>query len=952
LAPNFGKSLSQALGEPVNKKNFKAAIKRQQGRGEERGERSSAAKVSPFSQKFSPTPPTSPTSPTHPPTLSWAEAPDVSQFYGRENEQRILQRWIGEEQCRLVAILGMGGIGKSTLATKVARDLVGGAGEKGSRGEREQFGNWEEDQVLGTRYQVSGTQNQVTSDPRHPAPITQPPIPHTRYPTPARPSTPPPFTHILWRSLRNAPPLTALLADLIGTISDYQETGGERSRLLHWLRKKRCLIVLDNVETVLQAGEQAGYYREGYQEYGELLRLVGETAHQSCVVLTSREKPAEIAALEGLDGSTRTLQLSGSVATALALISIKGLTGTVEQQRQLCDRYSYNPLALKIVATTIQDLFEGDLGAFLAEDAVIFNSIRRLLEEQFQRLSELEQAIMTWLAINRDWTEISELAEDILPTVPKVRLLEALESLRWRGLIESQQRRYTQQPVVMEFITEQLVETLSQEVVSAELCQWHHYALMKTTVRDFVTESQIRLIVMPVAEAIRDRFPTVAAQTQQLQTLLATIRITHPAGYGAGNLINLSNALNVNLTDFDFSCLTIRQADLRYRLFQRVNFAQAHFSQTVFKQTFGSIFALSYSLDGTFLITGDSMGVLRLWDSVQFQPVKTIQAHSSYVWDIRPNSDGRRVASCSEDQTVKVCDLATGDQQAELSVAPTIGRAIVWLTPDILAIGNIDGTIHLWQPFSAAPIQVINAHTDIVNSLSWHPESGCLASSSSDGTVKLWKIPEGICWHTQTFESVPVRWAAWSPQGHTLACALENGTLALWQPEQNTLRPLQGHTSTVWSVDWRPDGKVVASASNDATIRLWDAEAGRCLRVLQGHQNWVWYARWHPHRGLIASGGHDGTLRLWDTTSGHCLQSCCGHLGNIRAIAPNSHHETVALGCDDTILRLWHPQAPTHFDHALGHHHLIADVRWSPDGKRFVMLTMVANSTAVVKTKP
>jgi hypothetical protein len=67
VGPKFWKSLSQALGEPVNKKNFKAAIKRQQGRGEERGERSSAAKVSPFSQKFSPTPPTSPTSPTHPP---------------------------------------------------------------------------------------------------------------------------------------------------------------------------------------------------------------------------------------------------------------------------------------------------------------------------------------------------------------------------------------------------------------------------------------------------------------------------------------------------------------------------------------------------------------------------------------------------------------------------------------------------------------------------------------------------------------------------------------------------------------------------------------------------------------------------------------------------------------------------------------------------------------------
>lgn len=177
----------------------------------------------------------------------------------------------------------MGGIGKSTLVTKVAQGVVG---------------------------EVNGARVLPTS------PTTS-------------------FTHIIWRSLRNAPPLATLLADLLDLLSDHQETKGDRSRLLHWLREKRCLMVLDNIETILQAGDHAGYYREGYADYGELIRLLGETPHQSCVLLTSREKPAEIAALEGLDGSTRTLQLSGSVATAIALIRQKGLQGTAGQQRAL-----------------------------------------------------------------------------------------------------------------------------------------------------------------------------------------------------------------------------------------------------------------------------------------------------------------------------------------------------------------------------------------------------------------------------------------------------------------------------------------------------------------------------------------------------------------------------------------------------------------------------------------
>jgi hypothetical protein len=284
------------------------------------------------------------------------------------------------------------------------------------------------------------------------------------------------FEYVIWRSLRNAPPLETLLGDLVAFVSDFQETSAEIGRLIHYLRSRRCLLILDNMETILEAGH-AGQFRNGYEGYGDLLRVLGEVAHSSCLILTSREKPSEIAASEGVELSVHSLRLSGSNEAARALLCAKGLTGDETQKQQLCDRYSNNPLAVKIVATSIQDLFDGEIGAFLQQDTFVFDGIRRLLDQQFERLSPLEKSIMYWLAINREGTEIAELESDMEPTVSRGKLLEALEALWGRALIEKatptllekQSSLYTQQPVVMEYVSELLIELFCEDIATAVL---------------------------------------------------------------------------------------------------------------------------------------------------------------------------------------------------------------------------------------------------------------------------------------------------------------------------------------------------------------------------------------------------------------------------------------------------------------------------------------------------
>src|SRR5262249_26980295 len=129
--------------------------------------------------------------------------------------------------------------------------------------------------------------------------------------------------------------------------------------LLEYMRGQRALIVLDNLESILEEGELIGQMRAGYEDYEKLLRRVGETEHQSCLLLTSREKPFQLVPLEGNQATVRTLRLTRLEAEPCQrLLSERGIAGTDSERVRLVEVYAGNPLALKIVAQTIAELFD------------------------------------------------------------------------------------------------------------------------------------------------------------------------------------------------------------------------------------------------------------------------------------------------------------------------------------------------------------------------------------------------------------------------------------------------------------------------------------------------------------------------------------------------------------------------------------------------------------------
>lgn len=413
--------LSEGLGEKVTKKNFRQALERHK---QLQRLLSSQEQEQPCDKTLLGVPDSRQCV-----LRDRGDAPDTSVFYGNTEELATLKDWVLEDRCKLIAIVGIAGIGKTALVTKLMEEV--------------------EDE----------------------------------------------FEYVIWRSLRAYPPglslrhtvvFKNLCGELVYFLSEKRNSANTIEDLLQCLRSSRCLVILDHLETILQCGKLTGEYCKGYEEYGELLRLVGESTHQSCLIITSSEKPFEISESEGKRSFVRSLHLSGCLETARALIQQEGLSGSEEEKQQLCWNYGCNLKALKIASTSISDLFDGDIADFLEQDTIVLNGIRRLLDSQFARLSSLEQIIMYWLAINRSWTSISDLVKDITPVVYKTSILKAIESLCRRSIVEKRSGKYTQQLMVMEYTKERLIEGITEGSISQKISLFGCDTLLKEAFKDYV----------------------------------------------------------------------------------------------------------------------------------------------------------------------------------------------------------------------------------------------------------------------------------------------------------------------------------------------------------------------------------------------------------------------------------------------------------------------------------
>jgi DNA-binding MarR family transcriptional regulator len=397
------KILSEGLGEDITKANFraileKAKIYKNNISSAIVGETITVNTLNICPKKARSHTPTQQPQQTSKLHIDLGDAPEIFSFFDRTTQLTTLETWILQQHSRLIAILGISGIGKTTLSLQLIEQIK-----------------------------------------------------HN-------------FDYIIYRSLRFSPTLETTLTNLLQIFAPKSETPQnietQLSQFINYLRQHRCLIILDDVHTIFSSKQLAGQYQTGYENYHLFFQLITQVNHQSCLIVNSWEKPREVAQLKKENNAIHCLLLEGLGEAAKEILREQDLLDE-DCWQTLIEQYQGNPLWLEFTANLIKELFAGKVSEFLQCDTLILSeSLQGQLDQQFQRLTPQEIAVMIQLANENEPVSLAHLIKNL--ELPTSELLNAMQSLGMRLLLDAKEddrtRFFSLNPVLKQYIKNRYTE--------------------------------------------------------------------------------------------------------------------------------------------------------------------------------------------------------------------------------------------------------------------------------------------------------------------------------------------------------------------------------------------------------------------------------------------------------------------------------------------------------------
>ncbi|KAF2639957.1 WD40 repeat-like protein, partial [Massarina eburnea CBS 473.64] len=313
--------------------------------------------------------------------------------------------------------------------------------------------------------------------------------------------------------------------------------------------------------------------------------------------------------------------------------------------------------------------------------------------------------------------------------------------------------------------------------------------------------------------------------------------------------------------------------------------------------------------------------------ALHYVPTMILRGHKKAVSSVKFSPDGKWIASCSADATIKIWEAFTGRLEHTLEGHLAGISTIAW-SPDsrILASGSDDKSIRLWDVSTglAHPTPFIGHH-NYVYSIAFSPKGNMLVSGSYDEAVFLWDVRAARVMRSLPAHSDPVSSVDFVRDGTLSVSCSHDGLIRIWDTATGQcLRTLvHEDNAPVSSVIFSPNGKYVLAWTLDSCVRLWNyiEGKGKCVKTYQGHSNkdyslsgafGTYGDSEPPHQhAFVASGSENGDIVMWDVSSKNVLQRIEGaHVEAVLSVDAHPTEKLIVSGGLDRAVRVWRHMAP------------------------------------------